>query len=78
MNNGGALGSLKSAAGAFVVGRKLAPGSGLNDADGDWFVLTFTRRVQRESDGGGSGNDSAFGSGLKISGDAGGVLVLTA
>jgi hypothetical protein len=78
MNNGGAPGSLNNAAGAFVAGRRPAPGSGLNGADGGEFVLTTTRRVQRKSVGGGSGRFNLFGSGLKISGDAGGALVLTA
>jgi hypothetical protein len=78
VNKGGAIGSLNSAAGGFVGVRKLAPGSGLNCGDGAEFVLTTTRRVQRKSVGGGSGKFNGFGSGLKISGDAGGVLVLTA
>ena len=42
------------------------------------FVLTITRRVQLKSVCGDSGKFNLFGSGLKISGDAGGVLVLTA
>jgi hypothetical protein len=50
----------------------------LNCGGGSEFVLTTTRRDQRKSVGGGSGSRSAFGSGLKFSGDAGGVLVLTA
>ena len=78
MKTGGATGSLNNAAGAFVGARKLAPGSGLNCGDGAELVLTTTRRTQRKSVGGGSGSCSAFGSGLKISGDAGGGLVLTA
>jgi hypothetical protein len=78
VNKGGALGSLKNLAGEFVGDFKLAPGSGLNCGDGVEFVLTTTRRVQRKSVGGGSGKFNGFGSGLKNSGEAGGVLVLTA
>ncbi len=78
MKTGGAAGSLNSAAGAFVAGRRLAPGSGLNSMAGGELVLTTTRRVQIKSVCGGSGNCGEFESGLKSSGDAGGVLVLTA
>jgi hypothetical protein len=41
-------------------------------------VLTTTRRDQRKSVGGGSGNCTGLGSGLKVSGEAGGVFVLMA
>jgi hypothetical protein len=78
VNSGGAVGSLNNVVGVVGGYFKLAPGSGLNCGCVSEFVMTTTLCVHRKFVCGGSGNCTGFGSGLKNSGDAGGVFVLTA
>jgi hypothetical protein len=77
MKIGDASGSLNKAGGVVVGLRKLAPGSGLNCGAGELLLIEM---VRDQFDEGNVAPDKLtwFGSGLKFTGDSGGVFVLTA